>query len=584
MLRRATALCFGVPLVLYAITAARTVQGGDTGEFACIGVLGGVAHPPGYPLYTLLARLAAHLPFGPLFWRVSMASALSGALASAALFLLLYRVTSSLEASLVATFAFALSPLEWRLSGVPEVFALHAFFCCLAMILSLSLSEATGATLARRSGLLGLTLGLSMTNHQTTILLAPLVLWAYVTAWRGNAWRGVGASLAFSLGGALLGLGAYLLLPLYAHSAPGDTLAWGRTDTWDGFFVHILRQEYGTTRLHAGAGAEQFDPMRHVLSFLTGLPREFAFFFVPVGLGGLYFLPKRRSGFGVALLLSLLLAGVIFISVFNLPNTTINNEVTERFHLMPNLLFTVFIAAGLAEFQTRVRPQLFWILSAATLLLGGVTAGLKANWSRDDSIERFLKAQVESTQPGAVILGWADTNGPGILWVTRVLGDHPDAHYIDVNLMMNRWYVERKQRELPALSLTYSPTRRTSAELATLIAPHAPTYVIPWVYEEAAKTVTLEPNGFLHRVVPTGTAPLPLAEAERRMELAAQTFGQPRPPIDAWAEMVHIAAGAQWLRIAEDYRKAGRQDKFEELGQRAMQIMPPDWADDANAP
>lgn len=578
-LRWATLLSFFLPLALYALTAARSVQGGDTGEFGTIGMLGGVAHPPGYPLYTLLARGASHIPFGPAFWRIAMASALCGAAACAVLLHLLLRVTGKLEASLVAALAFGLSPLAWRLAGVPEVFSMHALFCCVAMLLSLSLSEATTTNLGRRSGFLGLTLGLSMANHQTTVLLAPLVAWAFLAAWKANGWKGIGGSIALAVAGAIAGLSAYLLLPLFARSAPIDTLAWGRTDTWDGLVTHMLRKEYGTLRLNAGAGAEQTDPVRHILDFLKSLPREYAILLAPAGLFGLYLLPRQRRGFGVALLLSFVLAGFVFIGVFNLPKTPINEEVAERFHLMPNLLFAVFVAVGLAEFQRRVRLRLFVLTCAATLLLGAASAGVQANWARDRSTEQFLKAQVESTLPGSAILGWADTNGPGITWVTRVLKDRPDVHYIDVNLMSIPWYAARKQRELPDIPLGYTWARRASGVLGQAYAAFKPVYVIPWTVEEASKTATLQPNGFLHRVMLPGAPPTDLAMAEQRLETATRMMEPLAPPIDAWAEMVHIAAGLQWLRLAEDFKNAGRADKYEELGHRALDILPPGWAE-----
>jgi hypothetical protein len=87
-------LCFLAPLVAYTLTSARTVQAGDSPEFAMLGVFGGVAHPPGYPLYTLLVRLAAQLPIEPLFFRLSLASALCGAAAVVVLQRVVLRLTS----------------------------------------------------------------------------------------------------------------------------------------------------------------------------------------------------------------------------------------------------------------------------------------------------------------------------------------------------------------------------------------------------------------------------------------------------------------------------------------------------------
>jgi hypothetical protein len=46
-------------LALYLVTLAPTVVGGDSGELTAAAVTGGVPHPPGYPVFALLARLFA---------------------------------------------------------------------------------------------------------------------------------------------------------------------------------------------------------------------------------------------------------------------------------------------------------------------------------------------------------------------------------------------------------------------------------------------------------------------------------------------------------------------------------------------
>ena len=53
-----------VALVAYLATLQRTVPGGDSGELIAAAVTGGVAHPPGYPLFLLLGRLAGAVPVG----------------------------------------------------------------------------------------------------------------------------------------------------------------------------------------------------------------------------------------------------------------------------------------------------------------------------------------------------------------------------------------------------------------------------------------------------------------------------------------------------------------------------------------
>jgi len=64
-------------LAVYVRTMYRSVPGGDSGELIVAGCTVGIAHPPGYPLFTMLAILFHALPLGafssthhvPAVWR-----------------------------------------------------------------------------------------------------------------------------------------------------------------------------------------------------------------------------------------------------------------------------------------------------------------------------------------------------------------------------------------------------------------------------------------------------------------------------------------------------------------------------------
>lgn len=73
---------FIASLILYACTLAPTVTLVDSGEVIVAARNLGVAHPPGFPLYVLLAHLATLVPIGNVAVRVNFASALFAALAS----------------------------------------------------------------------------------------------------------------------------------------------------------------------------------------------------------------------------------------------------------------------------------------------------------------------------------------------------------------------------------------------------------------------------------------------------------------------------------------------------------------------
>src|SRR5438094_568239 len=82
-------LCAGavflVALLLYTSALAPTVTLVDSGELIVAAHGLGVAHPPGFPLWVMLAHLASLVPLGNVAMRVNFSSALFAALASAML-------------------------------------------------------------------------------------------------------------------------------------------------------------------------------------------------------------------------------------------------------------------------------------------------------------------------------------------------------------------------------------------------------------------------------------------------------------------------------------------------------------------
>ena len=94
-------ICSGLVLVaslqLYRSTLAPTVTLVDSGELIIAAKTLGIAHPPGVPLYVLLAHLATFIPLGSVAARVNFASALFAALASATVTLLAAEVLAALR-------------------------------------------------------------------------------------------------------------------------------------------------------------------------------------------------------------------------------------------------------------------------------------------------------------------------------------------------------------------------------------------------------------------------------------------------------------------------------------------------------
>src|SRR5438034_10696787 len=96
-----TSAVFLVALLLYCCTLAPTVTPTDSGELILAAHGLGVAHPPGFPLWVMLAHLASLVPLENVAVRINFLDAIFAALACAVLTLVVAQLM--LTAAYLAT-------------------------------------------------------------------------------------------------------------------------------------------------------------------------------------------------------------------------------------------------------------------------------------------------------------------------------------------------------------------------------------------------------------------------------------------------------------------------------------------------
>ena len=128
-------------LALYLATLAPSVATvfDDSLEFQVVLPSLGIAHPTGYPLYTILGWAFSHLPIQDLAYRVNLLSALAGAATVGVLFLVARQLGSSRLAAATVSAIFALSTTWWSQATIAEVYTLNGLFVALILYLTLSL-------------------------------------------------------------------------------------------------------------------------------------------------------------------------------------------------------------------------------------------------------------------------------------------------------------------------------------------------------------------------------------------------------------------------------------------------------------
>ena len=175
-----------ISFAVYAWSAAPNVTLLDSGEFVVAAQHFGVAHPTGYPLWTLLNWAFLLLPLGNAAWEVAIFSGLCAAVAVGLCATLLSSVQIWCHGGLLAgrakfvprivalcfSLMLAFSQSMWSQAVIAEVYALHALL--VAVFLMLCYSWVQHPASDRLMFAVFFVLALSLSNHHLTIVLAAL--------------------------------------------------------------------------------------------------------------------------------------------------------------------------------------------------------------------------------------------------------------------------------------------------------------------------------------------------------------------------------------------------------------------------
>ena len=156
---------------IYGFTTPKTVTLEDDGLFIMASLDGGVAHPPGYPLFTFLGYLFSFLPLESLAFRIHLLSGLLGALACGLLYLVMVEAGVSGWFSFIAALSYGVSEHFWSQSIIAEVYGLNALLCFAVLYFCLRFEIKEDGSLFDLA-FAALFFGLGLANHWPLVVLA----------------------------------------------------------------------------------------------------------------------------------------------------------------------------------------------------------------------------------------------------------------------------------------------------------------------------------------------------------------------------------------------------------------------------
>jgi hypothetical protein len=470
-------------LALYVHTLAPTILPADSGEFQFVSWVLGIAHPPGYPLYTMLAKLFTSLPLGEIAYRVNLFSAATGGLTLVVLSRAVRKATGSALAGWIAAAGLGVAPTFWAQSTTANIRSLTALFTALQLSALISYAQSRlppthdqtayflgGAQTENATNLItfALAFGLGITHHTSLVPLAlPYI--AFLLVSHPELLRDP-RPLLRPLLVFLLSLLVLLYLPL--RSAMGAPFDPQPIRSVSGFLEHVLALGFRGDMFYFTQPAVLLPRFQVLLNIL-------AFEFGPVWLllgawGAMSMCVRRRSLF--------LLCGGVFIVNAVLAVTYRAPQTVE--YMMPAYVAMAFICAYGAWFisdQLRSRAASTQALTAvllAVVLLVPVLALLRSypsfvQLSRDHSARRYAEEVLGQAPVGARILSNWHYATP-FWYLQHVEGIRPDVEVV---------YIYPEGAE-PISQTWLRRMEQSRAEYATIVTNRYPEFdALPYTFQ-----------------------------------------------------------------------------------------------------
>jgi len=465
-------LLVAISFCIYLTTMCRSVGFTDSGELATVICTLGIAHPTGYPLFTLLGKCWMMIP-APLeeILQLNIFAALLTAIAVGVFFkttlilrrsVLVFHGRSQkrkelndhrfILASAIASLVLGFSTTFWSQSTTIEVYPLHLVLIMLSILLFVGgLEEQLRQfhVLSRKLILFAFVLGLSFSNHMTTILLAPGFLWLYfrVFGFGKESFRRILKIAPFFL----LGLSIYLYLSIRSSANP--LLDWGHPATLERFFWHISGKQFRVW-MFSGWSVVQ----KQSSYFVNNFTSEFHLVIVVCIVIGMFVL-FRRSRRMFIFLAFLFLTTVVY---------AVNYDIFDigSYFLLSYIAIGWIAAYGIYFLFNWINDKRSWMKVLAVVIVTVLPiVQVMNNWNGVDEAknilpQQFVRNAFSQIEPNAVVIAsqWDYFISPS-LYYQFIRNERRDITIIDKSLLQNRsWYFMQFQRQFPELMERIRPS------------------------------------------------------------------------------------------------------------------------------
>jgi hypothetical protein len=468
-----------IVFIIYLFTLAPSVVQIDSGELAAVQATLGIAHPTGYPLFTLLGYLFSLIPLP--FSKIFQLNILATIYCSAAVGVFTYTIKYCLDnlssfkkknsvqkesskkekkkskeqvekaerevnipedlklfTAVFGGLTLAFSRTFWFQSTSVEVYSLHLLLITL-IILFLVKAYVMSFENDKLSHWLvfAFFLALGFTNHLTTLMILPGTAYLYFSRYKFNSASFKNLALMILLFIVVL-VAVYSYLPIRASQNP--ILNWGNPLDWERILRHVSGKQYQVWLFSSfDSAGKQFN------HFWSILPFEF---FVGLLLAVV--------GFFVSIFKSRKLALFILITFVFTVLYSINYDIhdIDSYFLLAFIMLSFFAAFGALKIleMKSLQKNLAVIILTVVVAIQLFFNFIKVNQSGVHTFEDYTKAVLNTVPKNSVIFSYQWDYFISASYYYQYVEDfRKDVTVIDKELLRRSWYFNQINNHDPKI-------------------------------------------------------------------------------------------------------------------------------------
>ncbi len=431
---------------VYLKTLAPTVGFIDSGELSTVALTLGIAHPTGYPLFTLLCKVFIMLPIpGNEIVRLNILSALLTTSAAVMFFFFIIELLKILKkekkdsiliASFLSTLILAFSKTFWTQAVSIEVYSLHLLLISIVLFLFVNAIKTNDKRILL---LFAFTVGISFTNHLTTILLAPALLYWFFTefGFSKNTYK----KILYSIPPFFIGLSVYLYLPIRASQNP--LMNWGNPQSVEKLWWHITGKQFRVWMFSSSEAAR-----KQLNYFFENLQNEFHFMVLVLAFIGFFILLFTNRRIFVFILL-LFVSCVLY---------SINYDIhdIDSYFLLAYISLAIFVGIGMQKIIEGNEKKIHRII-VSVILVGLTIVHLVINYGKVDQKNNYLVEDYASNillnlPLNSIVLSYQwDYFVSASYYLQWIKNIRPDIVVLDKELFRRSWYLSQLNKMYPAI-------------------------------------------------------------------------------------------------------------------------------------